>query len=389
MKIIFFSTILLSKNCNGGEVASQFFIDALRQSGHQVTVVGYLRKGDSLEHNPEQTVVVAERYTETQSSKLHLLFWMLLSLVLNLPYSATKFFSWNYIRHAKNLLQQDYDAVIIDHAQMGWLLNYIQRPKSLILNAHNIEHEIYTQNQTRSCNPLAKLIYHRESQAIRRLEHCVAWSADQIWTLTRHDASYFSKLSQAGAVQQFNIPPGLQPLPQAIGKTCDIGLIASWSWRANAEALHWFLEEIYPNLPPEVTIQIAGKGADWLANRYTNIRYLGIVPDAQTFMAQAQVVAIPTLSGGGIQIKTLDAIASGSSIVATSIGLRGIPDPPATIQVADSSQAFAKRLLAALSEATPLAAYQAAATWSRVRQTQFISEIAEALAELEPQPVSI
>jgi hypothetical protein len=49
-------------------------------------------------------------------------------------------------------------------------------------------------------------------------------------------------------------------------------------------------------------------------------------------MAQAKVVAIPTLSGGGIQIKTLDAIASGSAIVATPVALRGISDPPATVQ---------------------------------------------------------
>lgn len=382
VNIIFFSTILLSKNRNGGEVASQFFIDALRQSGHQVTVVGYLRKGDALEHDPQQTIVVAERYTETQKSKLYLPLWMLLSFILNLPYSAAKFISWSYIQQARRLLsQQVYDAVIIDHAQMGWLLNYIKIPKILILNAHNVEHEIYAENQERSQNLAAKLIYRRESQAIQQLETRLAERADQIWTLTQRDATYFSKLNLAGAVKQFDIPPGLKPLPQSLPKTHDIGLIASWSWRANEEALQWFLAEIYPHLPLDVTIQVAGKGADWLADRYANIDYLGIVPDAQIFMAQARVVAIPTLSGGGIQIKTLDAIASGSRIVATAVGLRGITNPPATIQVADSPTVFAQSLLAALS--APLAADQAdqtAATWSKTRQTQFLAEIAAALA---------
>lgn len=50
MNILFLTTIILSKHCNGGEVASQCFIDSLRQSGHNISVVGYLRKGDILEY---------------------------------------------------------------------------------------------------------------------------------------------------------------------------------------------------------------------------------------------------------------------------------------------------------------------------------------------------
>jgi len=352
-------------------------------------VVGYLRKGDLLEHDPQQTVIVAERYTETKKSKLYLLLWMLLSFIINIPYSSAKFISWNYVKQARRLLsQQVYDVAIIDHAQMGWLLNYIEKPKTLILNAHNVEHQIYAENQNRSRNFLAKLIYHRESRTLKRLENHVAENVDQIWTITQHDATYFSKLNLFGKIHQFDhigIPPRFKPLPQETSKTYDIGLIASWSWRANEEALQWFLKEIYPVLPLEVTIHVAGKGADWLTNRYANIHYLGIVADAQTFMAQARVVAIPTLSGGGIQIKTLDAIASGSRIVATSIALRGITDPPATIQVADNPKIFAAQLLAALSGTASIEAYQAAARWIKARQTKFIAEIANALVNLEPQ----
>jgi hypothetical protein len=384
VNILFFSNIILSKNRNGGEVASQFFIDALRQAGHQVMVVGYLRQGDRLEHDPNQTIVVAERYTETRKSKLHSLLWIMLSFVINLPYSSTKFFSWSYVRQARRLLSQRTDAVIIDHAQMGWLLNYIKKPDRLILNAHNIEHEIYAENVGRTDNLLSKLIYRRESQAIKRLEDRVGCIADQVWTLTQHDADYFSKLNGSGLVKQFDIPPGLQPLPeQNIDKKFDIGLIASWSWRANEEALQWFLTSIYPLIPFTLKIQIAGKGADWIANRYPNIDYVGVVPDAQQFMAEARVVAIPTLSGGGIQIKTLDAIASGSRIVATPIALRGITNPPATIQIAEDAKSFAQLLIAAVASAASLQAYQAAQSWSKARQTGFVTAIEDAITQLK------
>ncbi|MGC1244771.1 MAG: hypothetical protein WA865_01010, partial [Spirulinaceae cyanobacterium] len=126
MKILFLTTILLSKNRNGGEVASQCFIDGLREGGHEVKVVGYLRKGDILEHNSQNTIVVEERYTETSKNKVYPLIWFILSILLNLPYSAAKYYSSKYKQIVKQLLATDkYDLVIIDHSQLSWLKNVV------------------------------------------------------------------------------------------------------------------------------------------------------------------------------------------------------------------------------------------------------------------------
>jgi hypothetical protein len=165
-----------------------------------------------------------------------------------------------------------------------------------------------------------------------------------------HDAKYFSSLENVGKVRVFGIPPGLDKLQPiaSVSKQCDIGILGSWSWRANEEGLQWFLQSVYPHLPSSLLIHIAGKGGDWLVEKYPNIHYRGYVPDAQEFMAQARVMAIPILSGSGIQIKTLDAIASGSSIVATPIALRGISDPPSTVKIAENSEDFANLLVSAV-----------------------------------------
>ena len=61
----------------------------------------------------------------------------------------------------------------------------------------------------------------------------------------------------------------------------------------------------------------------------------GFVEDAATFLGGGRVVAVPAVAGSGIQVKTLDAIAAGRPTVATTLALRGIDSPPATVRVAD------------------------------------------------------
>ncbi len=399
MKILFLTTILLTKNRNGGEVASQCFIDGLRQLGHQVVAIGYLRHGDVLEPNPQDTIVVDERYTETTKAKFYPILWLIFGFWKGLPYSAAKYYSNNYIKtvrsacsngsigHAaimrSHLASTDYDAVIIEHSQLGWLVNYIENTNNIIFSTQNIEHEIYLEHLKNTRNFLGKLIYQREARLIKQMEDKIARVAKDVWTLTPHDANYFSKLTKKGNARVFDLPANIENIQEKpTNKICDIGLLASWTWKANQEALEWFLQAIYPHLPNNLSIQIAGKGADWLTDKYSNINYRGVVPDAQEFMAQAKVVAIPTLSGGGIQIKTLDAIASGSSIVATPVALRGISYPPPTVKVAQEAENFAKLLVSAITEPPTQEVSHEAYNWYRLRRDKFLNDIAHALKEL-------
>lgn len=384
MKILFLTTILLSKNRNGGEVASQCFIDAIRENGHQVSVVGYLRKGDDLEQNLKDTLVVDERYTETSKSKFYTIVWLVLSIVRGLPYSSAKYYSNTYVRRVKEILSTGkYDIVIIDHSQLSWLECFVQVKDRLITIAHNVEHQIYQDNSKNTSSFISKLIYSREANLIKAQEDRLATIAKQVWTLTKHDAKYFSTLEGAGRSRIFALPPETGKLPdKPISKNFDIGLLASWTWRANEEALQWFLQAVYPHLPANLSIHIAGKGADWLTEKYPNIHYRGVVPDAQEFMAQAKVVAIPTLSGGGIQIKTLDAIASGSAIVATPVALRGIYDAPQTVKVAQEPEDFANLLVSAVTSPSMQQAFDEARNWYRTRRDKFIGDVAAAISEL-------
>ncbi len=97
-------------------------------------------------------------------------------------------------------------------------------------------------------------------------------------------------------------------------------------------------------------------------------------------------IAIPSISGGGVQIKTLAAIASGSSIVATPFALRGISNYPSCVRVADRPEDFASNLVELLASPLVQESCQEAIVWSQKRREQFVSDVANAVNAVKSSP---
>jgi hypothetical protein len=277
----------------------------------------------------------------------------------------------------------EYDFAVIDHPQMGWLVRSVLDPRiPIVFVAHNIEQEMYEERAQAHHNLLGRLLLRREARLIKGMEHWLARSAVEVWTLTAHDAAHFKRVAPATKVREMQIPGSAKPRRSAGKKTIDIALIGSWSWAANREALDWFLDNVRPKIPHGVSIHIAGKGAEHLHGKYLNVHYAGFVPDSIAFLQSARVVAIPTLTGGGIQIKTLDAIASGSRIVATACAVRGLAQLPPTVRVVKDAQSFARELVWATGSSEPLTHWGEAITWCMERERKFGEQIRAACTSL-------
>ena len=63
--------------------------------------------------------------------------------------------------------------------------------------------------------------------------------------------------------------------------------------------MFWLDEQVYLHLQTHLSIRIAGRGAEWLNGKYANVEYLRFVEDAPQFLAEARVIAIPSIRGGG------------------------------------------------------------------------------------------
>jgi polysaccharide biosynthesis protein PslH len=386
-KALFLTTVLPSGRFTGSEVVSQLFIDGLRRCGCEVSVFGYKRAGGGHALGTGE-IAIGERPIETSEAGARAFEWLASGLARRLPYSSAKYRSTAYCRAVPNFLTEDPPAlVVLDHAQLFWLTDTIPAGTPLVLLAHNLEHELYASEAPRRRHALDRRIYRREACLLRAIEAQLANRATDVWTLTDHDREGFERLG-ANRARSFAFPSEGPKRQTDVAKDYDVCLLGSWTWRPNADGLRWFIESVYPSVPPDISIHVGGKGADWL-HAYAGVRYHGLVPDAHEFLRRARVVAVPSTRGAGIQIKTLDAIASGSAVVATPLALRGIDDPPRSVRVAETAAKFADRIRTLVMDGSCEVDSDALA-WSDARQAQFYDDLAERLAELGvPSPSAL
>lgn len=135
-----------------------------------------------------------------------------------------------------------------------------------------------------------------------------------------------------------------------------IAFIGSYAHLPNADAVIFFVQEVLPLILaelPDTVFLVAGKGAtpkmESLVSK--NVQMAGMVADSNEFLASAAVVVIPLRSGGGVKIKTLEAMAGGCPIVSSSIGAEETGAVSGThLLVADSSADFARSVITLLKD---------------------------------------
>ncbi len=97
----------------------------------------------------------------------------------------------------------------------------------------------------------------------------------------------------------------------------------------NAEGLTWFADQVWPSLSkmfPTAQLHAIGRfGAD-LAARLPSVCFHGFVDDLASEYDRAAVVVAPVRSGGGTQIKVIEALAHGRPLVSSTFAHSGFAE---------------------------------------------------------------
>jgi hypothetical protein len=379
MKILFITTILPLKARSGGESVSQLIIDKLLTLGYEVDVLGYLRVETIFGSIPSYMHLVKRIHIESKSSIYYTLYNIFKSILCRRSCTSQKYFTKKYIKLLKSFLcENNYSLVFIDHIQMGELLDFIPQNVKIVACSHNVESDLYMKRVCEEKKFFLRLLYKREAKLLKLLEQKVSEKSELLWLLTEDNRNRFLQLFPHIAGEKLKIlciPSDIVPKPSINNeKKWDIGMIGSWTWDASNRGLVWFFDKVYPLLPNDITISIAGMGADWLRERYKNVCYLGFVESAEEFMRQSKVIVITCFSGDGIQIKTINAIGAGCNTIVNSFALRGISDIPSYVKVAEESDEFAKLLIDTIKN-FERDNYHEAVEWYNQRNEKFLLDI--------------
>jgi glycosyltransferase involved in cell wall biosynthesis len=134
--------------------------------------------------------------------------------------------------------------------------------------------------------------------------------------------------------------------------------IGTMFWPPNSEGVMWWLQKGYESLRaicPDLTYDIVGSRPPWalqaLARRCKGVNVHGYVADVVPFWTCATILVVPILSGGGVRVKILEAMAMGLPVISTTIGCEGLAVRNGEhLLIADTPETFVNACIALLQD---------------------------------------
>lgn len=410
MKLLVLTTRLFGPPRSGGEICTARLLAGLRDAGHELVLAGRGDAGAAARWAQQVISLGDPEPPFDEQPLLRRLCTVTSALAAGEPVTVFRQ-GGRRLRERVAARLQACDAVVVDHLQAWpWLGGRHHKP--LMLLNHNVESDEYMRRSRATVSAAGqrggerapstsatRFVMRREAHGLRALELEALQKAAVVACLSEADAQRLEALAardrlrsraQVLVLRGYPLAPAaMAPLPRDGGRPA-IGLIGTWTWTPNRQALHWLLDRVWPALADRARLVLAGSGLDGLALP-PGTQVLGRVADARSLYAAVDVIAIPSLSGSGVQEKAIEAIATGRPVVATPHALRGLGEglPPNVVAAAEPA-AFAEAcLVAALPICDPSVQERGAAAvsaWSTERRAAYADDLDRCLGSLRPCP---
>ena len=270
----------------------------------------------------------------------------------------------------------------LEFTQMALYLDTVKQARTLLVE-HDVTIDLYEQLLAR--NPSEEL--RDQLDRWRRFETDAWRQADRVVVMSERDRATVGDravvLANGVDLERYQPSPDT-PEP---GRILFIG---SFNHLPNLLALDWFLHEVKPLLKTPVTLHvIAGARHEYYLDFYRasvtvdsklkGLELEGFVADVRPAYRRAAIVIAPLRASAGTNIKILEAMAMGKSIVSTAAGVNGLDLVAGTdFELADDAAIFAHAVDELLGQPKRRASLQQAArrtvearySWDRVAKLQ-------------------
>jgi glycosyltransferase involved in cell wall biosynthesis len=265
---------------------------------------------------------------------------------MKVPFVVARFVSAEFRQQLTTVLREFQPEVV--QIESPFLLPYVETVRRnstahVVLRSLNVEFRIWEELGRTEPRAVRAFALRRVARSLRRYEMQTLNTCDALVPISEEDASDFRAL---GCTVPIHVAPCGVPLPDgadAEPTPGTVGFLGALDYRPNQQAVLWLVEELWPRVlegMPEAKLSIAGSAPPpWLRDRVGAVT----VPDAGAFLRSQSVLLAPLLSGGGMRIKVLEAMAMGKPVVATSRGAGGVAiESGRDILIADEPQTFAE-----------------------------------------------
>lgn len=332
MNILMLTPYLPFPLVSGGQIRTYNLLKNLHEK-HNITLFSYIRREEERQYIKNLTpycheIRVFKRRPVWSPSNIIRSQFSLNPLLMTMYHSNEL---QDAVRQA--LSTGKYDLI---HAETFYMMPNIPKTSlSIILVVQTIEHLGYKEFTKRTKHWMLKPFMFWDVSKIKRWEEYYWKSAKRLIAMSEEDQKYIMKripdIGPIDVVANGVDMPYFLETTKTLGKDFVVLFVGTFKWLPNVEAVEYLVKHVWKRIKqgiPNAKLWIVGnsptKRIQSFANFDSSISIKGRVSDIRDVYKRANVLLAPVWSGKGTRYKVLEAMATQTPIVATSLAVEGL-----------------------------------------------------------------
>lgn len=217
-----------------------------------------------------------------------------------------------------------FDVVIWEYLWLAYTADALTYRALRILDTHDLMSYRNFRFSSRALPVNISITFAEELNILNRFDVAIAIQNEEAKVLSANLDKAISICCPHG-VPSFTI--GDIKLDKSDDRVFEIGFVGGNS-EANYAAINWFIYNVWSSLKYlPVRLNVYGSVCERLQSSVKGLILHGLVPNLEVAYRQCDIMINPMIHGGGIKIKSVEALAYGKPLISSPEGAVGIQDP--------------------------------------------------------------
>lgn len=333
MKVLMLTPYLPYPLLSGGQIRTYNLVKKLAKH-HEITLFALIKDPSERQYIAELEKYCAKVKVFKRSHQPFTLKNIIQTAFSSFPFLVIRNYVPETITAIKaELAHERYDLI---HAETFYMMPHLPDETDVptILVEQTIEYlgyESYAQRALSWIRPLLKI----DIAKIRRWEEFYWRRCQRLIVMSEEDKDFITNVigeaDKVDVVENGVDSQWFAAKKPALPKEPTVLSVGTFKWLPNVEAVSFLVNEVWPLIKQKMTgtrLWIVGnaptKEVFAFQDRDPSITVTGGIPDIRDAFQSAHVLVAPVFSGKGTRYKILEAMASGTPIVATPIAVEGL-----------------------------------------------------------------
>ncbi len=336
MKILMLTPYLPYPLVSGGQIRTYNLLKHLSKH-HQITLFALIKNQTERQYLSQLQPYCHKIRLFKRTKYPWALRNILLAGLTPYPFLVTR--NWPLIM--KQAIKRELNSTTYDliHAETFYMMpNIPQTDIPIILVEQTIEYLGY-QDYLRRAPKFLKPLLALDVAKIKFWERYYWQKADKLITMSEEDKTFIQQSLPSKPLNLDVVANGVDleyfsQLKKRLPSQPTVLFVGTFKWLPNIEAVELIVDQIWPLILkklPQAKLKIVGFSPTPKIQAYAqepSIEVLGGIPDIREAFATSHVLLAPIRSGKGTRFKVLEALITGTPVVATNLAVEGLRVEP-------------------------------------------------------------